>query len=159
MTQPAPFLSSMMDLEPEWIDYNGHLNLAFYHVLFDRAGDEAALTLGLGPDYVRDRGHSHYATEAHICYLRELKLGDQVRSSFLLVDHDDKRLHIYQELIHAEGWIAATTELMYVHVDLSGPRVVPFPPDILTAVAAMRAAHAPLGRPARAGRSIGIKRP
>ncbi len=68
----APFVSSRMRVEPQWIDYNGHLNMAFYHVLFDRAVDEAFGLIGLGPDYAATRGASFFAAEAHVRYLREL---------------------------------------------------------------------------------------
>ena len=54
----APFVSSVMTVEPAWIDYNGHLNMAYYNVLFDRAVDEAFELLGCGLDYVRTRKHS-----------------------------------------------------------------------------------------------------
>ena len=50
---PAPFVSSVMRLEPQWIDYNGHLNVAYYNVLFDRAVDELYELIGLGPDYLK----------------------------------------------------------------------------------------------------------
>ena len=52
----APFVSSVMRVEPGWIDYNGHLNMAYYNVLFDRAVDEAFELLGCGLDYVKTRG-------------------------------------------------------------------------------------------------------
>src|SRR5882757_4743277 len=51
----APFLSSVMQIEPQWIDHNGHLNMAYYNVMFDRAIDEMWLQLGMGPPYVRER--------------------------------------------------------------------------------------------------------
>jgi len=49
----APFVSSVMRVEPDWINYNGHLNMAYYHVLFDRAFDEVLRLIGADPDYVR----------------------------------------------------------------------------------------------------------
>ena len=52
---PAPFKSSVMQIEPQWIDYNGHLNMAYYNVMFDRAIDELWLKLGIGPAYMRER--------------------------------------------------------------------------------------------------------
>ena len=44
----APFVSSTMRVEPSWIDYNGHMNMAYYHVLFDRAVEEGFGVVGLG---------------------------------------------------------------------------------------------------------------
>ena len=154
----APFVSSIMEVEKDWIDYNGHLNMAYYNVLFDRCSDEAFAEMGLGPDYAKERRLTSYTAEAHICYVQELHLGHKVRVSFQLLDHDEKRIHFFQELHHADGWLAATSEALTLHVDMSGPRVAPFPPDILEKVKAMRAAHAGLPTPDRAGRSVGIRR-
>ena len=154
----APFVSSVMEVEKDWIDYNGHLNMAYYNVLFDRCSDEAFAAMGLGPDYAKERRLTSYTAEAHICYVQELHLGDKVRVEFQLLDHDEKRIHFFQELHHVDGWLAATSESLILHVDMSGPRVVPFPSDILENVKAMRAAHKGLPKPDRAGRSIGIRR-
>ena len=157
MTIPAPFMSSVMEIQHDWIDYNGHLNMAFYNVLFDRCGDEAYELLGFGPDYAQ-RGFTTYTAEFHLSYVRELHLGDKVRVSLQLIDHDTSKFHTYQEIHHVDGWLAATGEALGLHIDRSGPRVAPFPPDIAERVAAMKAAHDPLGWPERAGRSVGIRR-
>ena len=147
-----------MDIEKDWIDYNGHLNMAYYNVLFDRCSDDAYEVMGLGPAYARDRRLTIYTAEVHICYVQELHLGDKVTVSFHLLDHDDKRLRAYQEIHHVDGWLAATSENLSLHIDMSGPKVAVFPPDIMENVVAMRAAHAALPTPERAGRAIGIKR-
>ncbi|MCO5163212.1 MAG: thioesterase family protein [Mesorhizobium sp.] len=155
---PAPFVSKVMDIQKDWIDYNGHLNMAYYNVLFDKCADDAFELMGMGPAYAKDRRLTIYTAEAHICYVRELHLGDPVRGTFQLLDHDDKRLRAYQELHHIDGWLAATSEVLTLHIDMSGPKVAPFPPDVHDKVKAMRAAHESLPMPERAGRSIAIKR-
>jgi len=71
----APFVSSPMRVEPGWIDYNGHLNMAYYNVLFDRAVDEAFELIGCGLDYVKTRKLSCFTAEVHVRYLRELHAG------------------------------------------------------------------------------------
>jgi acyl-CoA thioester hydrolase len=154
----APVVSKIMDIQKDWIDYNGHLNMAYYNVLFDKCADDAFELMGMGPNYARDRRLTVYTAEIHVCYVQELHLGDPVRGTFQLVDHDEKRLRAYQELRHIDGWLAATCEVLTLHVDMAGPKVTPFPADILSRVEAMRAAHATLPLPERAGRSIAIKR-
>lgn len=154
----APFVSSVMEIEKGWIDYNGHLNMAYYNVLFDRCSDEALDLLGMGADYARERKFTIYTAEVHVCYVQELHLDHRVTASFQLLDHDDKRVRVYQELRHVDGWLAATSEYLALHVDMSGPKVAPFPADVLAKVEAMRAAHAALPMPERAGRAIGIRR-
>ena len=153
----APFVSSTQRIQPAWIDHNGHLNMAYYHVLFDRAVDEAFEIIGLGPDYLAARNHSTFTAETHVLYTRELTLRDSVRTTVQLVDFDEKRLHLYQEVRHAgEGWVAATGEALFLHVEMRARRVAPFPRDILANLAAMRASHAGMPRPEAVGRVIGL---
>ena len=154
----SPFVSRVIEVEKDWIDYNGHLNMAYYNVIFDRGGDDAAELVGLGAAYAHERRLTTYTAEVHVCYVRELHLGDKVTVTFQLLDHDEKRFHAYQEIRHEDGWLAATSESLTLHVDMAGPKVTPFPPDILANMQAMQSAHSALPRPERAGRSIGIKR-
>src|SRR6202162_3478321 len=115
----APFVSSVMRVEENWIDYNGHLNMAYYNVLFDRAVDEAYELIGIGADYVNQSKNSFFTAEVHLRYLRELHAGDLVRVTFQLIDYDRKRLHTFEQLFHAEqGWVAATSENMSLPVAL-----------------------------------------
>lgn len=158
MPESKPFMSSFHTVEEGWIDYNGHMNMGYYSVVMDRCADEAFAAMGFGPDYVAERGLTTYTAEFHVRYLRELKLGERVRSSFYLLDHDEKRFHFFQELFHEDGWCAATGESLTLHVDLSGPRVVAMPDDIAARVAAMARDHADLPRPEGVGSRIGIRR-
>ena len=158
MSIPAPLVSRTMEVEKDWIDYNGHLNMAYYNVLFDRGADEAFEKLGMGPLYAEERKLTTYTAEIHVCYVRELHLGNRVNATFQLLDFDEKRFHVFQELHHVDGWLAATSEVLTLHVDMTGPKVAPFPDDVLANMKAMHAAHAALPKPERAGRSIGIKR-
>ncbi len=153
----APFVSSAMRVEPQWIDYNGHLNMAYYHVLFDRAVDEVFSLVGLTRDYVDSRHASTFTAECHILYKRELTENDQVRVTAQLIAFDDKRLHYYLEMRHAtEGWLAATSENLSLHVDLTSRKVCPFPADILANIALMKAAHSMMPLPATIGLIIGM---
>ncbi|HET7850181.1 MAG TPA: thioesterase family protein [Pseudolabrys sp.] len=153
----APFVSSMMRVEPGWIDYNGHLNMAYYNVLFDRAVDEAYELLGIGLDYLKTHGHSTFTAEVHVRYLRELHADDPVRVTFQLLDFDTKRVHYFEQLFHAtEGWVSATSENMTLHVDMTAKKVAPFGEPALRALARMKAAHSRLPRPEAAGRRIAM---
>ena len=153
----APFVSSAMRIEPQWIDYNGHLNMAYYNVLFDRAVDEAFALVGLGPDYVAERNASFFAAECHVLYKRELSHDSLVRVTLQLADFDEKRLHYVMDMREmGEGWIAASAECLSLHVDLSTRKVKPFPADISANLAIMKAAHARMSCPPVVGRSISM---
>jgi acyl-CoA thioester hydrolase len=154
----APFVSSVMRVEPDWIDYNGHLNMAYYNVLFDRAVDETYELLGVGADYVKRRRQSVFTAEVHVRYLRELHAGDAVRVTLQLIDFDAKRLHYFEQLFHAaDGWVSATSENLSLHVDMASRRTAAFPEDITARLAEMKACHALLPFPKAAGRRIGME--
>ena len=151
----APFVSSIMRLEPQWIDYNGHLNVAYYNVLFDRAVDEVYELIGLGPAYLERTKRSTMVVEAHVRYLRELKLEEPVRVTVQLLDFDAKRIHIFEELRHAtENWVSATSENMTLSVDMTAKKVAPFSDNVLRLLERMKTAHAALPLPESAGRSV-----
>jgi acyl-CoA thioester hydrolase len=153
----TPFLSSVMQIEPQWIDHNGHLNMAYYNVMFDRAIDEMWLQLGMGPGYVKERQGSSFTAECHVRYLREIHLGDPVQISILLLGADDKRLHTFEELRHAtEGWLSATSENMTIHIDMNARKTAPFPQDIRARIKAVADAHATVPRPEGVGRKVAM---
>src|SRR6186713_1318889 len=153
----APFVSSVMTVEDGWIDYNGHLNMAYYNVLFGRTVDEAFELLGCGLDYVKNRKHSCFTAEVHVRYLRELHAGDRVRVTFQLLDYDAKRMHYFEQLFHAEeGWVSATSENMSLHVDMAAKKTAPFLVDVTRRLIQMKASHSQLPRPEAAGRSVAM---
>jgi acyl-CoA thioester hydrolase len=159
MAYPAPFEGRIHRVEDQWIDYNGHFNMAYYNVLFDRGGDEAFDAVGLGPDYVKERNASFFTLEAHVTYVRELHAGDDVRITTQFLDHDAKRVHYVQQMYHAkEGWLSCVTENIVMHVDMAAKKSAPFPPDVLERIKAMCEAHKALPVPPQVGHRIGIPR-
>jgi acyl-CoA thioester hydrolase len=157
LLQAVPYRAPIMQIEPQWIDYNGHLNMAYYNVLFDRAIDDLWLQIGIGPEYMKARNNSTFTAECHVRYLKEIHLTDPAQVSILVVGADDKRIHTFKELRHAtEGWLSATSENMTLHMDMSARKVAPFPPDIAARVQGLAEAHRSVERPAGIGRSIGM---
>ena len=157
MNFPAPFERFRGEVLPEWIDYNGHMNLAYYTVLFDGATDALFDELGLGLDYRQTRRLGTFVAETHNLYERELLVGARVRILTQILGLDAKRLHVGHEMYALEGGHrTATQELMFLHVDLALRRVAPFPPDMYERVAAAAAAHAGLPPPACIGPHIAM---
>jgi acyl-CoA thioester hydrolase len=155
--QSRPFVCSVMQIEKDWIDYNGHLNMAYYNVIMDRSIDELFAAMGMGPNYLKARNGSSMTAECHVRYLREVHLGDPLQVTAYVIGADDKRIHTFEELRHAtEGWISATSENMSLHIDMNVRKVAPFPPDIAERIRAMAAAHARLPRPDGLGRNVAL---
>jgi len=152
---PVPVSEAVV--RPEWTDRNGHMNLAYYVVIFDQATDLLFDALGIGSGYSERSGNSLFVAETHIRYERELREGERVNVASYVVGADAKRLHFALEMRPAgEQRRAALQELMAVHVDMAVRRVVPFPPDRRVAIAELAAIHAERPRPAGLGRHIAL---
>lgn len=154
----APVTSSSREVPAEWIDYNGHMNVAYYIMAIDQALDRFLEDeLGIGEAHAARVRQGPYALQSHVQYLGELLEGAQFNVSVRLVDCDAKRMHLFIEL-HSDGNLAATCEQMLMNVDWETRRSTPYPDWAQTRMAAMLAAHSKLDRPAQLGASIGIRR-
>jgi acyl-CoA thioester hydrolase len=157
MSLPAPFDHYQGEVLPQWIDANGHMNLAYYVVLFDYATDALFDAIGIGRAYKDTTNHGTFVAETHNLYERELLVGERVKVTTQILGADDKRLQLAHEMFSlASGERAATQELMYLHIDLSARRVIPWLAEVQQRVAAAAAAHARLPRPDWAGRRIAM---
>ncbi len=142
---------------PEWIDSNGHLNLAYYVVIFDLATDAFYDALGIGNAYREATGNSCFTAETHTVYEREVHVGDKVLVRCWLLGADSKRLHYFHEMFHVEsGERAAVQELMALHIDMNVRRVAPYPPEQQAALAEAVAKYVPAEPPKGAGRRIAM---
>jgi acyl-CoA thioester hydrolase len=142
---------------PEWIDANGHMNLAYYVVLFDQATDLLYDLLGLGQAYRDATGNSTFTAETHTLYEREVRVGERVRVLPHLLGGDTKRLHYFHEMFHAEhGYRVAVQELMALHIDMSVRKVAPFPTDVHARIMQAVSARAGSALPMGVGRRIAM---
>jgi len=145
---------------PEWIDSNGHLNLAYYVVVFDLATDVLYEALGVGNTYREATGNSSFTAETHTVYEREVHLGDRLLVRAWLLGADTKRLHYFHEMFHIEsGERAATQELMALHIDMRVRRVAPFPPELQASLNEAVRRYAPAVAPKGVGRKIAMPAP
>jgi acyl-CoA thioester hydrolase len=153
----APRVETRLRILPEWADRNGHMNVAYYVLAFDQATDALYDALGSGWDAVEREGRSLFTLAMNVDYLREVFAGDCVRIETRILDHDAKRIHYFHEMIHAgDGWLAATNELVALHVDMASRRSTPFPDHVAARLAALRAAPATRPLPPQVGRRLGL---
>ncbi|MCR9277316.1 MAG: thioesterase family protein [Pseudomonadaceae bacterium] len=156
---PAPLTCPTIRVLEDWIDYNGHMNVAYYVAAFDQGVDSVYDTLGIGEDYVREQAGSLFTRELRIGYVAELKLGDPIAMTFQLLDYDSKRLHFVMEMFHAEeGYLAATAEQLAIHVDMNERRSAAFPSAVSARLEALMASHTSLPTPSYLTEPIGIRR-
>lgn len=153
----APFDRYRDRVRPEWIDHNQHMNMGYYLVVFDFATDEFLSWVGLDEAHRAEEAVTTFCLEAHVTYHREVRSGDPLRFTTLLLGHDAKRLHYIHAMYHAaEGYLAATNELMSLHVSRSTRRAAAMTPAVLSRLGAIQQAHDALPRPAQVGRTIGL---
>jgi acyl-CoA thioesterase FadM len=143
-------------VHPEWLDYNQHMSEGYYGVAFANATDAFMDFVGLDAVYRARTKGTIYTVEAHLTFLRELKVNDPLRFTTQLLGFDTKRLHVFHHMYHVdEGYLAATMEALLLHVN-DKPRVVPMPAEILTNVEATYVAHLSLPAPPQVGQSISM---
>ena len=114
-------------VKSEWADYNRHMNLAFYIHLFDVAWETLLEKFNIGEKSAVTQQRTTFAVESHTTYDKEVKVGDEVDLNLLFLDHDKKRLVYKLEMRHKkEKYLAATTEVCSLYVDLGVRKVTEF---------------------------------
>ena len=110
---------------PDWTDYNGHMNLAFYIHLFDQGWDVLLDRFQMGGESAKNEKRSTFAVESHTKYIQEVKEGDEVDINLLFLDRDKKRFVYQLEIVSKSGnFRAATSEVCSLYVDLSIRKVI-----------------------------------
>lgn len=117
---------------PDWTDYNGHMNLAFYIHLFDQGWDVLLDNFQMGGDSAKLEKRSTFAVESHTKYIKEVKEGDEVDINLLFLDRDTKRMIYQLEIFSKTGnYRAATSEVCSIYVNLDIRRVTEIEPHKL----------------------------
>ena len=148
------------EIKPEWLDYNNHMNVAYYVLVFDLAFEELLLSLGLGEERAKTTAISTMALESHITYDQEVSLGQDVEIRMQLVDYDHKRIHLYLEMSvkGSSGYLASTLEQISMCVDLNERKSASFPVEVLSKIKTLSQHQSHLERPDNIGRKIGIRK-
>ena len=121
------FLSSQKIIK-DWIDYNNHMNVSYYLLIFDKYGaDVLNDTFKMGELSAKTTGKSTMIVESNITYNQELKIDDVVNVNLVYFDHDKKRLQYKMEMVHKEkNFLASTIEVLALYVDLNTRKVSEF---------------------------------
>jgi len=145
---------------PEWIDYNGHMNVGFYGVAFDMGLEKLLVDhLGLGEVQVKALGQGPYILQSHLNFLRELQQGEEYFIRFRMLDADQKRGHYFaQMLTRQDDALCATQEALFMNVSHTTGRSVDYPEWAAARLARMVRDHARLDPAPQVGQPIGIRR-
>ena len=114
----------------EWTDYNGHLNVAFYVYIFDKAADVMLDNFKMGGQSAREDKKTTFVAEMYTAYKQEVRLGEEVEVHLTYIDHDKKRINYRLSMFHKEKkYLAATNEVLSLYVDLNQRKVIEFNED------------------------------
>ena len=147
-------------VKPEWIDYNGHMNMGYYLVAFDQiATDSFYDHLGIGVEHKQAIGKSTFSLAANIDFIGELMEGDPMRFTTQLIDFDHKRLHFMHCLYHAEdGYLSATNENLGMYIDMNTRRSTSFSEEQMQRFQQELDRGQQHAQDERVGRTLGIRR-
>ena len=110
-----------------WTDYNGHMNLAFYILVFDKGAEEILSKFKMGEQSAKTTKKSTMAVESHTTYINEVKENQEVNVYLSYFDHDKKRLHYKLEMYEkSKNILSATTEVLSLYIDLNIRKVAEF---------------------------------
>lgn len=155
-TEPLRLLET--SVPAAWIDYNGHMTEHRYLEVFGKTTDALLCLIGVDPDYVA-AGGSYYTVETHLRHLGQARAGDRLAATCQIIAADDKRIHVFHRIFHADAAEPiATAEQMLLHVDSRAERAAPASPAVLDRLRPIVEAHAALERPAALSGSIGLGR-
>ena len=147
----APLRLYRTHVEPDWVDYNGHMTEAAYLTAAGWASDALFRYIGDDEAY-RAAGHSFYTVETHIHYVLEVDVNEPIEFTTQVLGVDAKRLHFVHEMFHGDtGALLCTVEQMLVHVDMAAGRSVAILPHVAEALQAIAATHASMPVPPRVG--------
>lgn len=119
----------------EWIDYNGHLNEAYYVLLFSNAMDTVMTDVGLGPEYRESSHCSLFTLESHVRYLDQILPRSSVEIHNYIIAVDTKKVVSWHEM-YVDGTLRATSEVLGLHVDVTAGKAIPFPEQVRTTLTA-----------------------
>ena len=117
-------------IKKDWTDYNEHMNMAYYVLIFDIAWEVILEKFKMGEHSAKTTKKSTMVVETHTTYNNEVKQGDEVDIILTFFDHDKKRLHFKLEMYEKKKQtLSATIEMLSLYIDLNQRRVTEFGPD------------------------------
>lgn len=155
----APIIS-IQTVKQQWIDYNGHMNIAYYTMAFDQAFD-AFLSEQFGVDekYIKHNQIGPFALQSQYTYLAEMHEGETFSTSVRVFDYDYKRIHLFSEIYRGrDNLLSATCESLSMNVNLQSRKSEAYPNDILKMIEDSYQSTKHLPVPQQIGQQIGIRR-
>ena len=154
----SPFVTNLKKVLPEWIDYNGHMNVAYYTLAFDDALDDFLDKIGIREGYVTEFQNGPYALQANYHYLDELLVDEEFRVRIYLVDTTEKCFHSAMEIFNENtGLVSAVCEQITMNVNLELRKSNKYPDWVREKFDLMIKSQKDKKLPSQIGKPLGLK--
>ena len=152
--------SSIQTVKPEWIDYNGHMNVSYYTMAFDYALDEFLRNnFGMNDEYITRNQQGPFALQSNYFYLAELKKGEEFDVSTRILDFDHKRIHLFSSMWKSRNrLLSATCESLSIFVDHHSRKSTSYPDNVYQKIKIVHRCTQNDPVPAQVNQTIGIRR-
>ena len=159
-TLSSPYKTRNQKVLSEWIDYNGHMNVAYYTLAFDKALDFFFEdVLGIGPTFVEKNKEGPFALKASYNYFSELLEEESFFVDISILDFDSKRVHVFGEMRKDKSLeLSAVFETVLMNMDLSARTVKQYPDRILELFSIFKSSLVVNNIPIEIGKKITLKK-
>ena len=154
---PSPYVYKS-HVKDEWLDENGHMNVAYYMSAFDDGGEVLFADPGIGWDYTRQGIGTVFVVSSKVDYFNELLAGQGFRVTSRLLDFNPKMLNVFYEVVGADDQLCARAEILYMHILFSTRKSAAMPDSVLRRLSEILDAHRRLPLPENLGMGVGIRK-
>ena len=154
---PTPYVYDAV-VKDDWLDENGHMNVAYYMSAFDDGGEVFFADPGIGWEYTRQKVGTVFIVSSKVDYFSELMAGQKFRVTSRLLEFNEKMLNVYYEIVDAEERLCARAEILYIHILFATRKSAPMPPKVLARLDKIFGAHQREPLPENLGAGVGIRK-
>ena len=156
----TPIILPEQEVLNEWLDYNGHMNVAYYTLAFDKSLDIFLEDfLGIGETHAYKNNQGPFVVQAHYHYLNEMRLNEKFHVRLFVVDCDKNKMHLCMEIYSLfQEKVIAVVEQVLLNVNLKLRKSEPYPPWAFERLIKLKNTHKNASLPSAFGKSIGLKK-
>ena len=156
----TPIILPEQEVLNEWLDYNGHMNVAYYTLAFDKSLDIFLEDLlGIGESHAYENNQGPFVVQAHYHYLNEMRLNEKFHVRLFVVDCDKNKMHLCMEIYSLfQEKVIAVVEQVLINVNLKLRKSEPYPPWAFEKLIKLKNTHKNVSLPSAFGKSIGLKK-
>ncbi|ROS04951.1 acyl-CoA thioester hydrolase [Sinobacterium caligoides] len=146
------------EIDPQWVDYNAHLNDGYYALIFSLAGEGLFEALGLGAQWRDEMQRTIFTLDVRTRYLREVHAGSTLSIRAQLLDWDSRRMHfLLYMFVDGDSVVRATSEQVVMCIDPQVTRAAAFDSAAQQRIAALLELHRDAKKPVTVGRPLGLR--